>query len=39
VRIIVRHVWLALASGCPSAALFARVHATLLRAPPRVVAV
>src|SRR3990172_5515236 len=31
VRITVRNVWLALASGCPHAALFARVHATLLR--------
>ena len=31
VRITVRHVWLALASGCPYAALFARIHATLLR--------
>jgi hypothetical protein len=31
VRITVRHVWLALASGCPQAALFARIHATLLR--------
>jgi hypothetical protein len=31
VRITVRHVWLALASGCPYADLFARVHATLLR--------
>lgn len=31
IRITVRHVWLALASGCPHAALFARVHATLLR--------
>lgn len=31
VRITVRHVWLALASGCPHAALFARIHATLLR--------
>jgi hypothetical protein len=31
IRITVRHVWLALASGCPYAALFARVHATLLR--------
>lgn len=29
IRITVRHVWLALATGCPSAALFARVHATL----------
>jgi hypothetical protein len=27
-RITVRHVWLALATGCPYAALFARVHAT-----------
>ena len=31
VRITVRNVWLALASGCPHAALFTRVHATLLR--------
>jgi hypothetical protein len=31
VRITVRHVWLALASGCPHTALFARIHATLLR--------
>ena len=31
IRITVRHVWLALASGCPYAALFARVHATLRR--------
>jgi len=31
VRITVRHVWLALASGCPHAALFARIYATLLR--------
>jgi hypothetical protein len=31
IRITVRHVWLALASGCPHAALFARIHATLLR--------
>jgi hypothetical protein len=31
VRITVRHVWLALASGCPHATLFARIHATLLR--------
>ena len=31
IRITVRHVWLALATGCPYAALFARVHATLLR--------
>jgi hypothetical protein len=31
IRITVRNVWLALASGCPHAALFACVHATLLR--------
>jgi hypothetical protein len=31
IRVTVRHVWLALASGCPHAALFARIHATLLR--------
>ena len=31
IRITVRHVWLALATGCPYAALFARVHATLRR--------
>lgn len=31
IRITVRHVWLALASGCPHAALFTRVHATLRR--------
>jgi hypothetical protein len=31
IRITVRHVWLALASGCPHADLFARVHATLRR--------
>ncbi len=31
IRITVRHVWLALASGCPYAALFTRVHAALLR--------
>ena len=31
VRITTRKVWLALATGCPHAALFARVHATLLR--------
>ncbi len=34
-RITVRKVWLALASGCPHAALFARVHATLLALPLR----
>jgi len=32
-RVTVRHVWLALASGCPHAALFARVHATLIALP------
>jgi len=31
IRLTVRNVWLALASGCPHAVLFARVHATLLR--------
>ena len=35
VRITVRKVWLALASGCPHAALFARVHATLIALPMR----
>jgi hypothetical protein len=35
VRITVRNVWLALASGCPHAALFARVHATLVTLPGR----
>ena len=35
VRITVRKVWLALASGCPQAALFARVHATLIALPMR----
>ena len=35
VRITVRKVWLALASGCPHAALFARVHATLVALPMR----
>ena len=31
IRITVRKVWLALASGCPHAALFAHVHANLRR--------
>jgi len=31
IRVTVRKVWLALASGCPHAALFAQVHATLRR--------
>lgn len=35
VRITVRKVWLALASGWPHAALFARVHATLWALPLR----
>jgi hypothetical protein len=35
VRITVRNVWLALASGCPHAALFARVHETLVSFPLR----
>ena len=42
IRVTVRKVWLALASGCPHAALFAQVHANLRRcerdgaeAPPR----
>lgn len=30
-RVTVRKVWIALATGCPHAALFARVHANLLR--------
>jgi hypothetical protein len=33
VRVTTRKVWLALASGCPHAALFARVHATLVSLP------
>ena len=32
-RVTVRNVWLALATGCPHAALFARVHATLVSLP------
>jgi hypothetical protein len=31
VRVTVRKVWIALATGCPHAALFARVHANLVR--------
>ena len=31
IRVTVRKVWLALATGCPHAALFARVHANLRR--------
>ena len=34
-RITARKVWLALATGCPHAALFARVHATLIALPRR----
>ena len=33
IRVTVRNVWLALATGCPHAALFARVHATLVALP------
>lgn len=33
VRVTTRKVWLALASGCPHAALFAHVHATLVALP------
>jgi hypothetical protein len=35
VRVTTRKVWLALASGCPHAALFAQVHATLIALPLR----
>jgi len=35
VRVTTRKVWLALASGCPHAALFTRVHATLVSLPRR----
>jgi hypothetical protein len=35
VRVTTRKVWLALASGCPHAALFARIHATLRALPVR----
>src|SRR5665213_171009 len=35
IRVTTRKVWLALASGCPHAALFARVHATLIALPRR----
>ena len=35
IRVTVRNVWLALATGCPHAALFARVHATLVALPMR----
>ena len=35
IHITTRKVWLALASGCPNAALFARVHATLTALPMR----
>lgn len=33
VRVTTRKVWLALATGCPHAALFARVHTTLRALP------
>jgi hypothetical protein len=35
IRVTVRKVWLALASGCPHAALFVQVHAKLHRCPTR----
>jgi hypothetical protein len=35
IRVTTRKVWLALASGCPHAALFARVHAALVALPRR----
>ena len=35
IRVTVRNVWLALASGCPHAALFAQVHAKRHRCPTR----
>ena len=35
VRVTTRKVWIALASGCPHAALFARVHAALIALPRR----
>jgi hypothetical protein len=35
VRVTTRKVWLALASGCPHAALFVRAHATLMSLPRR----
>jgi DDE family transposase len=35
IRVTTRKVWLALASGCPHAALFAHVHATLVALPRR----
>jgi hypothetical protein len=34
VRVTVRKVWVKLASGCPSATVFRRVHANLARVPP-----
>jgi Transposase DDE domain group 1 len=33
VRVTTRRVWLALVTGCPHAALFARVHTTLRALP------
>jgi hypothetical protein len=33
VRVTTRKVWPALASGCPHASLFARVHGTLISLP------
>ena len=34
VRVTVRKVWVDLASSCPYAAIFRRVHANLSRCPP-----
>jgi Transposase DDE domain group 1 len=34
VRVTVRKVWVRLASGCPSAEVFRRVHANLVKLPP-----
>jgi hypothetical protein len=34
VRVTVRKVWVSLASGCPYAEVFRRVHANLSRLPP-----
>jgi hypothetical protein len=36
VRVTVRKVWVRLASGCPHAEVFRRVHANLMRLPPPV---
>jgi hypothetical protein len=36
VRVTVRKVWVRLASGCPYAEVFRRVHANLMQLPPRI---